>query len=50
MKVEEMDIGECKITLQTLLKKDVRFRNSEENLTIVKLQGRIADITGEKIY
>ena len=41
MQVSDMDIGECKITLQTLLKKDVRFRNSTENRIIVNLYMRM---------
>ena len=41
-----MDIGTCKVTLQTLLKKDVRFRNSRENMIIVNLYMRMEELNG----
>ncbi len=41
MEIKDMDVGTCKVTLQSVLKKDVRFRNSVENRIIVELYMRM---------
>ncbi len=46
MEIKDMDIGTCKVTLQTLLKKDVRFRKSTENRIIVELYMRMEKLNG----